>query len=117
MFVCNPSVTENTSTSETTFVTPLMETTITSVFGRPWVCSPYDRWCIPLGSATFDTIQLDIGSGWFSPSYSIDGSVAVVVGYTSYCPGFRLVDLETGYENGIKTIYNKYTNSGSGGGC
>jgi hypothetical protein len=70
---------------------------------------------------SFDDIQLDIGNGWFSVGYSLvqsgNGYYAVVVGYTDVCPGFRLVDYDSGYQNGIKTIYNKYTNSGSGGGC
>ena len=69
----------------------------------------------------FDYIQLDTGNGWFNANYTLvqsdNGYYAVVVGYTDICPGFRLIDYEYGYTDGIKTIYNKYTSPGSGGGC
>ena len=119
------SVNNNSSSSAVTFITPLRETTYTSLFGRIWECDPngdfsYGHWCIPLGfgNPTFDVIQFDIGSGWFNVSYSMSSDgYPIVAGYTNYCPTAQLIDYEDGYTNGIKTVYSKVTNSGSGGTC
>ena len=125
-----PTTTTTTTTTlapTTTTTTTIPTTTTIDIFGRPWECDyednfTYGYWCITYSVAgitvydDWDTVEINYGSGWIQIySYAVVKDYdwyVVVAGYTNVCPSFRFVDYESGYTNGIKTIYTKGNSSG-----